>query len=120
MDRPTDGPPEQDGNGGIPQRVPDAPPTLPSRTAFLVAFLSILLAGIFGGIIGYGLGDIDSDGGGGLQPLLWAVIGALVAGGGVGIVAILVLRAQAEWRQTPPPPAPPPPHHEATEPDANP
>jgi len=106
VDRPTDGPPEQDGNVGVPQRVPDAPPTLPSRTAFLVAFLSILLAGIFGGIIGYGLGDISSDGDGGLQPLLWAVTGALVAGGGVGIVAILVLRAQAEWRQTPPPPAP--------------
>lgn len=89
-----------------PRGVPDAPPTLPSRTAFLLAFLSILVAGVFGGIIGYGLGDIDTDGGGGLQPLLWAVVGAVLAGGGVAIVAVLVLRAQAEWRQTPPPPHP--------------
>jgi hypothetical protein len=65
--------------------------------------LSILLAGLFGGIIGYGLGDISADGGGGLEPVLWAVVGAIIAGGGVGIVAVLVLRAQAEWRETPPP-----------------
>lgn len=83
--------------------MPDAPPTLPSRTAFLLAFLSILVAGLFGGIIGYGLGDI-SAGDGGLEPLLWAVVGAVIAAGGVGIVAVLVLRAQAEWRHTPPPP----------------
>lgn len=95
-----------------PGGVPDAPPTLPSRTAFLVAFLSILLAGLFGGIIGYGLGDISAESSGSVEPLLWAVVGAVIAGGGVGIVAILVLRAQAEWRHTPPPPHPPtsPPH----------
>jgi hypothetical protein len=67
--------------------------------------LSIGLAGLFGGIIGYGLGDISAGEGGGLEPVLWAVVGALVAAGGVGIVAILVLRAQAEWRRVPPPPA---------------
>ena len=104
MDQPTDGPPEHEGNAAVPQGVPDAPPTLPSRTAFLLAFLSILLAGLFGGIIGYGLGDISAGEGGGLEPLLWAVVGAVVAGGGVGIVAVLVLRAQAEWRRIPPPP----------------
>jgi hypothetical protein len=70
--------------------------------------LSILVAGLLGGIIGYGLGDISSDGGGGLEPVLWAVIGAAVAAGGVGIVAVLVLRAQAEWRRVPPPPHPTP------------
>ncbi|MFM8303080.1 MAG: hypothetical protein ACKOA9_02090 [Actinomycetota bacterium] len=88
---------------GPPQRVPDAPPTLPSRAAFLLAFSSILVAGLLGGVIGYGLGDISAGEDGGLQPLLWAVVGAVVAGGGVGIVAVLVLRAQAEWRRVPPP-----------------
>lgn len=88
---------------GAPQRVPDAPPTLPSRSAFLLAFASILVAGLLGGIIGYGLGDISAAEGGGLRPLLWAVVGAVIAGGGVGIVAVLVLRAQAEWRRVPPP-----------------
>jgi hypothetical protein len=68
--------------------------------------LSILVAGLFGGIIGYGLGDISADGEGSLEPVLWAVVGAVIAAGGVGIVAVLVLRAQAEWRQTPPPPHP--------------
>lgn len=104
MDQPTDGPPEHDRNAAVPTGVPDAPPTLPSRTAFLLAFLSILSAGLFGGIIGYGLGDISAEDGGSLEPVLWAVVGAVVAAGGVGIVAVLVLRAQAEWRQTPPPP----------------
>jgi len=106
VDQPTDEPPEHEGNVAVPQGVPDAPPTLPSRTAFLLAFLSILLAGLFGGIIGYGLGDISAGEGGGLGPLVWAVVGAVVAGGGVGIVAVLVLRAQAEWRRIPPPPPP--------------
>jgi len=107
VDQPTDEPPGRDRNAVAPTGVPDAPPTLPSRTAFLLAFLSILVAGLFGGIIGYGLGDISDEGNGTLQPLLWAVIGAVIAAGGVGIVAVLVLRAQAEWRHTPPPVPPP-------------
>jgi hypothetical protein len=115
VDRPTDEPPERDGNAANPSGVPEAPPTLPSRTAFLLAFLSILLAGLFGGIIGYGLGDISADGGGGLEPALWALVGAIIAGGGVGIVAVLVLRAQAEWRHTPPPHLPHPPTDAAGE-----
>ncbi|MFA5885619.1 MAG: hypothetical protein WDA60_17345 [Acidimicrobiia bacterium] len=105
MNRPTGGPPERDGNDVSPLGVPDAPPTLPSRTAFLLAFLSILVAGLFGGIIGYGLADISAGEDPGLGPLLGAVIGAIIAAGGVGVVAILVLRAQAEWRRIPPPPA---------------
>jgi hypothetical protein len=89
-----------------PQPVPDLPPTLPSRTAFALAFTGIVVAGLFGAVIGYGLGDLSA--GDGLAPLVWAVVGAVVAAGGVGIVAVLVLRAQAEWRQVPPGAAPPP------------
>jgi hypothetical protein len=65
--------------------------------------LSILLAGVLGGIIGYGLGDLSTDGDGTLAALLAALVGAMIAAGGVGIVAVLVLRAQAEWRRVGPP-----------------
>ena len=86
-----------------PTEVPDAPPTLPSRTAFLLAFLSVVVAGCFGGIIGYGLADISAgEDGGGAGPLFAALLGAVLAAGGVGIVAVLVLRAQAEWHKTAP------------------
>jgi hypothetical protein len=76
----------------------EAPPQMPSRTAFLLAFVSIAVAGIFGGIIGYGLVDVstssESDG----AKLLGTLIGSTLAAGGVGIVAVLVLRAMAEWK----------------------
>jgi hypothetical protein len=61
--------------------------------------LSVVVAGLFGGIIGYGLADISADGDGGFGPVLGALAGAVLAAGGVGIVAVLVLRAQAEWRR---------------------
>ncbi len=89
-----------------PTGVPDAPPTLPSRTAFLLAFLSVVVAGCFGGIIGYGLADLSAEDGGSGAALVGALVGAVLAAGGVGIVAVLVLRAQAEWRKTAPGDAP--------------
>lgn len=77
----------------------EAPPTMPSRTAFLLAFGSVVVAGFFGGVIGYGLADIDCTGSCAGSRLLSTVIGAVIAAGGVGIVAVLVLRAMAEWRR---------------------
>jgi hypothetical protein len=90
-----------------PLGAPDAPPTLPSRTAFLVAFLSVVVAGLFGGIIGYGLVDVGSTGEHPLASVVGALVGAAMAAVGVGIVAVLVLRAQAEWRRTDPGTRPP-------------
>lgn len=101
MDRPTAADPPEGDDPGAPSDVPDAPPTLPSRTAFLLAFSGIVVAGVLGGIIGFGLGDLSSERSTAV-PLAGAVIGALVAAGGVGVVAVLVLRAQAEWRRVPP------------------
>jgi hypothetical protein len=79
----------------------DAPPTMPSRRAFLLSFVSVVSAGVFGAVIGYGLVDIgctrDCSG----NALLGAVIGALIGAVGVGIVAVLVLRAMSEWRRVP-------------------
>lgn len=65
------------------------------------------MAGAFGGVIGYGLADIGANGDGGLGPVLGALVGAVVAAAGVGIVAVLVLRAQAEWRRVGPRRTPP-------------
>ena len=84
--------PEYDASAGT-------PPTLPSRTAFVTAFLSVLAAGIFGGIIGYGLVDLDCDGDCGAESLLGAVVGTAIGAIGVGVVAVLVLRAMSEWRR---------------------
>lgn len=74
---------------------------LPSRGAFLLAFAGVVLAGVLGGIIGYGIADVSSQTD--LSHLVGALIGALIGAGGVGIVAVLVLRAMAEWRRQNPP-----------------
>ena len=75
------------------------PPTLPPRGAFLLAFLSVVLAGIFGGIIGYGLVNVGCTGSCGAPKVAGLLGGAMIAAGGVGIVAVLVLRAMSEWKR---------------------
>jgi len=77
------------------------PPMLPSRWAFLLAFGGVVLAGILGGIIGFGIADVSSQSD--LSHLIGAFVGAVIGAGGVGIVAVLVLRAMAEWRRQNPP-----------------
>jgi hypothetical protein len=79
---------------------------LPSRWAYVLAFGGVVLAGVLGGIIGFGIADVSSQTD--LSHLVGAFIGALIGAGGVGIVAVLVLRAMAEWRrQDPNAPKPP-------------
>ena len=70
---------------------------LPSRWAFLLAFGGVVLAGVLGGIIGYGIADVSSQSD--VSHLIGAFVGAIIGAGGVGIVAVLVLRAMAEWRR---------------------
>jgi hypothetical protein len=77
------------------------PPMLPSRWAFLLAFGGVVLAGILGAIIGFGIADVSSQSD--LSHLIGVFVGALIGAGGVGIVAVLVLRAMAEWRRQNPP-----------------
>jgi hypothetical protein len=74
---------------------------MPSRAAFVVSFLSVVVAGVFGGIIAYGLVDVGCEGDCQASQLLGVVIGSVLAAGGVGIVAVLVLRAMGEWRVKP-------------------
>lgn len=70
---------------------------IPSTRARALAFAAILVAGVCGALIGgsfVGLQCEDCSTATGLA----AVVGALVAAGGVAVVAVLVLRAMGEWR----------------------
>ena len=93
----TDGP-EIPGASEDAEPAPDAaPPMLPSRSAFLLAFSAVVLAGLFGGIIGFGVADVGSESD--AARLLGTFIGAMIGAAGVGIVAVLVLRAMSEWNR---------------------
>jgi hypothetical protein len=76
---------------------------MPSRTAFLLSFAAVVVAGVFGGVIGYGLINLSCTGDCATEKLLATFIGSTFAAGGVGIVAVLVLRAMAEWKRNPTP-----------------
>jgi hypothetical protein len=77
----------------------DIPPGLPSRTAYLLAFLSVVIAGALGGIIGFGLVDVSCEGDCELAKVSGTFVGSVVAAVGVGVVAVLVLRAMSEWKR---------------------
>lgn len=106
------------GGTGTLRRVPETPvpdpgdddwivinaghPGVPGRGPVVLAFLGVVVAGIFGGMIGYGLADVSCEGDCGGALAIGAVVGAALAAAGVGVVAVLVLRAMVEWRRTPP------------------
>jgi hypothetical protein len=79
-----------------------AHPGIPSRTAYLLAFTAVVVAGLLGGTIGYGLVDVSCEGSCGLAVVVGALVGAAVAAGGVGVIAVLVLRAMSEWKRNQP------------------
>jgi hypothetical protein len=72
---------------------------IPSPLARAVAFVGILLGGLAGALIGYALVDIQCDGDCGLAKGFGLLAGAVIAAGGMAIVAVLVLRAMGEWRE---------------------
>ena len=92
---------------------PYAPSALPSTTARLLAFLAIVVGGVCGAVIGWSVTDlqcgperragaeqpVDEDDGCDAIIGAGAVGGAVVGAGGVAVVAVLVLRAMAEWRR---------------------
>ncbi len=81
------------------------PSAAPSTGARVLAVAAILVAGLCGGLIGFGIVDLTVSGeegastttGGGAGPALGALVGAVLAAGGVAVVAVLVLRAMTEW-----------------------
>jgi hypothetical protein len=96
---------------------PYAPTALPPVAARVLAFLAIVVSGLCGAVIGYAVTDLqcgpderpaaeagadgaaEDDDGCGVAAGLGAVGGAVLGGGGVAVVAVLVLRAMAEWRR---------------------
>lgn len=78
---------------------PDYSPTsLPPLGARIIAFVAILVGGLCGGLIGYGFADLQCDDGCATVAGGSAVIGAVIGAVGVGVVAVLALRAMGEWR----------------------
>ena len=75
-----------------------APTSLPSLGARILAFVAILLGGLFGGLIGYGFADLQCADGCAARAGGYGVLGAVIGAIGVGIVAVLALRALGEWR----------------------
>lgn len=62
------------------------------------AFLAVVLAGLAGAAIGFGLVDVGCTGECGTAAGIGALLGGLIAAGGVAIVAVLLLRSMAEWK----------------------
>jgi hypothetical protein len=75
------------------------PSALPSRTARGLAFAAIIIAGVCGGLIGYAIVNVQCHGTCTTPKGLGSLSGALIAAGGVAVVAVLVLRAMGEWRR---------------------
>lgn len=71
----------------------------PNRVVRVLAMLSILLAGLCGGLIGYVVTDLQCTGGCPTAAGFVGVASAIVCATGVAIVAVLALRAAAEWNE---------------------
>lgn len=80
--------------------VPDKPlSALPSVGARIGAFAAICLSGLAGALIGYSLIDIQCEGDCSTPNGIGLFVGAVLAAGGMAIVAVLVMRALGEWRE---------------------
>lgn len=70
----------------------------PTPGAKLVAFGAIALAGGCGGLIGWAVADLQCAGRCVAQTGVGALLGAVLAAGGVAVIAVLALQALAEWQ----------------------
>jgi hypothetical protein len=77
-------------------RAPDtaAPPVL----ARALALLAIMIAGLCGGLIGFAVTDLQCNDGCTTTAGIVGVVSAAGAAVGVAIVAVLTMRAMAEWK----------------------
>ena len=82
--------------GPVPPPADPVTSSLPSTGARALALASIVLAGVCGGLIGWKVTTLQVTDPGVLAGL-GGLVGALIGAGGVGVVAVLVLRAMAEW-----------------------
>lgn len=72
---------------------------LPSVGVRLAAFVAVCLSGLAGAMIGYSLVALQCDGDCGLPKGVGLLLGALIAAGGMAVVAVLVMRAIGEWHE---------------------
>ena len=80
-----------------------APTQLPSTGARVLAFVAILVGGFCGGLIGYAFVDLQCTGDCTVLAGAAGLVGAAIGSAGVGIVAVLALRAMGEWAARPDP-----------------
>jgi len=80
------------------QQPPEEHPYAASRGALIGAFVAVVVAGLSGAAIGYGLVNVGCTGNCNTVSGIAALLGGLVAAGGVAIVAVLLLRSMAEWK----------------------
>lgn len=71
----------------------------PSRIARVLAVLSILLAGLCGGLVGYVVMDLQCHDGCSTAAGFVGLASAVGCAVGVAIVAVLALKASAEWNE---------------------
>jgi len=84
----------------MPSPDPDGPlSAIPSVGVRVAAFVAILLSGFAGGLIGYSLVELQCEGNCAVPTGIGLLVGALIAAGGMAIVAVLVMRALGEWRE---------------------
>ncbi|GIT00757.1 MAG: hypothetical protein CM1200mP26_24690 [Acidimicrobiales bacterium] len=72
----------------------------PSTLARALALLAILVAGVSGGLIGHAVTDLQCADGCPALAGSMGLVGAVIAAAGVAVVAVLSLRAMAEWQAT--------------------
>ena len=63
----------------------------------MLAVIAIVVAGLCGGLIGWAVMDLQCSDGCATVAGFVGLGGAVVAAGGVAIVAVLTLRAMGEW-----------------------
>lgn len=80
--------------------IPDKPlSALPSVRVRIAAFAAICLSGFAGALIGYSLIELQCEGNCGIPKGVGLLTGAVLAAGGMAVVAVLVMRALGEWRE---------------------
>ena len=72
----------------------------PSTLARTLALLAILVAGASGGLIGHAVTDLQCADSCPALAGSMGLVGAVLAAAGVAVVAVLSLRAMAEWQAT--------------------
>ncbi len=97
------GNPRPGSGGATPDVGPDAPDGprragVPSRLTAALLFAGTVLGGALGAGIGWGLVDVGCRGDCALPLAVGILVGGATGAAGVGVVAVLVLRAMNEWR----------------------